>query len=100
DRLLSGVHDVSDGGLGVALAEMVARSGIGAVVDGVGSHARLFAEAPSRVVVCVAEAAAQEVTERANRAGIQVVELGEAGGDRLVIGEIVDLQVADIVDAW
>ncbi len=39
DDLVAGVHDVSDGGLGVALAECAVRSGVGCVVDGVDGHA-------------------------------------------------------------
>ncbi|HEX3980917.1 MAG TPA: phosphoribosylformylglycinamidine synthase subunit PurL, partial [Acidimicrobiales bacterium] len=50
--LVSGVHDVSGGGLGVALAEMAVRSGVGFSVAGVADHHELFTEAPSRVVVC------------------------------------------------
>ena len=50
-HLLAGVHDVSDGGLAVALAEMAIASGIGFQVDSaIHGHATLFSEAPSRVV--------------------------------------------------
>ena len=53
DDVVAGVHDVSDGGIGVTLAEMAVRSGVGFVVAGIDGHADLFSEAPSRVVVCV-----------------------------------------------
>ena len=52
DRL-SGVHDVSTGGLAVALAELAVHSGVGTEVAVVPSPAHLFAEHPARVVVSV-----------------------------------------------
>ena len=52
---LGGVHDASDG-LGVTLAEMAVRSGVGFQVSVLAAdHAWLFAESASRVVACVAE---------------------------------------------
>ena len=95
--LLAGAHDVGDGGLGVAMAEMVAASGVGATLGGVGDHAELFGEAPSRVVACVAPHRRDEVRARAAAAGVAVAELGPSGGERLVVGELVDLAVEDVV---
>jgi phosphoribosylformylglycinamidine synthase len=100
DRLVAGIHDVSDGGLGVALAEMVIRGGMGAVVGGISTHSELFGEAPSRVLLCVANPLVAVVRERAEQAGVPVNELGQAGGDRLLIDGVVDLDVADVVERW
>ena len=50
DDLVDGVHDVSDGGLGLALAEMAVQSGVGFRVPDVDGHVALFGECPSRVV--------------------------------------------------
>jgi phosphoribosylformylglycinamidine synthase len=100
DAVVDGVHDVSDGGLGVALAEMVARSAVGCRVAGVADHAALFGEGPSRVLVCVAPASVAEVAGRADAAGVGWARLGTAGGDRLVVDGLVDLAVADVTSAW
>ncbi|MBV8957872.1 MAG: phosphoribosylformylglycinamidine synthase subunit PurL [Actinobacteria bacterium] len=100
DDLLDGVHDVADGGLGVALAEMAAVSGVGAHIDGVTDHAVLFSEAPSRVVVCIAAAKVDAVRSAAERAGVPFTALGNAGGDRLVIGDLVDVAVAEVARGW
>ncbi len=54
DDELQGIHDVSEGGLAVALGEMAVRAGVGFSVFGVAGAGGLFSEAPSRVVVCVA----------------------------------------------
>jgi phosphoribosylformylglycinamidine synthase len=96
--MVSGVHDVSDGGLAVALAEMAVHSGTGLVASGVADHAELFSESPSRVVVCTSSPEA--IVARARSAGLAVSELGIAGGDRLVVEGLVDLALADLEHAW
>jgi phosphoribosylformylglycinamidine synthase len=97
---LGGVHDVSDGGLGVCLAEMAARSGVGATVSGIDGHAELFSEAPSRVVVCVPVDAVAELVAAAAAAQVPVAELGRAGGERLVVEGLVDLSVEVVASRW
>ncbi len=99
DDVLEGIHDISEGGLGVALGEMAVRSGVGCTVFGVAGHGALFSEAPSRVVVCVAPERADEVSARATAAGVPVTELGEAGGDRIVVQGLLNVAVADAVAA-
>jgi phosphoribosylformylglycinamidine synthase subunit PurL len=98
--LVDGVHDVSEGGLGVALAEMAVSSGIGFTAEGVADHAALFGEEPSRVVFSVPDSAQAEVGRRAGAAGLGWVRLGRAGGDRLVVAGLVDLALADAEAAW
>jgi phosphoribosylformylglycinamidine synthase subunit PurL len=98
--LVSGVHDVSEGGLGVALAEMAVRSGVGFRVRGIADHASLFGEGPSRVVVCVSSTARAEVERRAEAALVGWAALGEAGGDRLMVESLVDLALSDAAAAW
>ena len=98
--LLAGVHDVSDGGLAVALAEMAIASGVGFHVSTLGGHAALFSEAPSRVVVCLTVDALAAVTERTMQAGLTLVPLGPAGGDRLVVEGLVDLALDDTLGVW
>jgi phosphoribosylformylglycinamidine synthase len=101
DGLADGIHDVSEGGLGVALAEMAVRSGVGFRVAGIRGHDELFSEAPSRVVLCVAPGQAEdEVRRRAAAAGLPLARLGQAGGDRLVVEGLVDLGLAKATERW
>ena len=97
DDLALGVHDVADGGLALALAEMAVRSAVGFTVRGVGTVAELFGEHPSRAVVCVALGAVDDVMGRARAAGVPVVDLGVAGGDRLIIEGLLEVALADAV---
>jgi phosphoribosylformylglycinamidine synthase len=96
EGLADGVHDVSDGGLGLALAEMAVRSGTGFDV----AATDLFAESPSRVVVSVPQANLRELHRRHTEAGIEGTMLGQAGGDRLVVEGVVDIALDDAVSAW
>ncbi|MDQ3979249.1 MAG: AIR synthase related protein, partial [Actinomycetota bacterium] len=98
--LLAGVHDVADGGLGLALAEMAVRSGIGFEVGGVAGHTELFSEGPSRVVVCVGPDQLAAVTSRAEAAHVPCSPLGVAGGDRLVVDGLVDVPLRQASAEW
>ena len=100
DGVPSGAHDASGGGLGVALGELVARSGVGVDVAGVPSAAHLLAEAPGRVVLAVTAERVAEVLDRAAAAGVAAIELGSAGGDRFRIDGLVDRAVDEVVAAY
>ena len=84
DGLVTAVHDVSDGGLLVALAEMAMASGIGAVLEspqGVPAHAFWFGEDQARYVVTATNADA--VVQRAKAAAVPLSRLGATGGRML-----------------
>ncbi len=93
DGLVDGVHDVSAGGLGVAVAEMVARSGVGAHLARIADHAALFGEGPSRVVVAVDPERLTEVLAAAEAAEVPTSRIGLATGDRLVVKDLLDVPV-------
>ena len=75
---VSAVHDVSDGGLLVAVAEMALASGIGAELEPLRAAAA-FGEAQGRYVVTTRNAAALE------EHGLPVRRIGRTGGDALII---------------
>jgi phosphoribosylformylglycinamidine synthase subunit PurL len=98
--LVDGVHDVSEGGLGVALAEMAVSSGVGFTVEGVVDHTGLFGEEPSRVLFSVPGPALADVERRVGSAGVGSARIGVAGGHRLVVAGLVDVPLADAEAAW
>ncbi|WP_420639996.1 phosphoribosylformylglycinamidine synthase subunit PurL [Candidatus Poriferisocius sp.] len=98
--MVSAVHDVSSGGVGVALAEMAAVSGIGFRGARIHGHAELFGEAPSRVVAAVNPELLSAVESAAEAAGVAVARIGLAGGDRFTIRGLVDVDMADITRRW
>jgi len=99
---LQGVRDGSDGGVGLALAEMAVASGVGVEAqppEGA-DHRWLFAESPSQFVLCVDAAELGTVEARCEAAGVSVTVLGKAGGSRLSIGRLVDVALTDAVATW
>jgi phosphoribosylformylglycinamidine synthase len=87
DGIATAAHDVSDGGLAVALAEMAMASGIGATLAAAAPpHAFWFGEDQARYVVTVAAGRAAEIVERARQAGVPLRRLGTTGGDALTLG--------------
>jgi phosphoribosylformylglycinamidine synthase II len=84
---LTAVHDVSDGGVAVAVAEMALASGIGAIVDapieGAVAEA-LFAEDQGLYVVTVRDAALMEFLMHAEAEGIIVERLGRTIANRII----------------
>lgn len=97
--LVRGVHDVAAGGLGAALAELVAASGVGVTVARVADHVDLFDESPSRVVVCVDPEVLGAVLAVCEAAGVPTARIGVAGGDRLAVKDLLDVGVDDVVAA-
>jgi phosphoribosylformylglycinamidine synthase len=96
--LLCGVHDVSGGGLAVALAEMALTSGVGLRVDSLGGHDELFSESPSRFVVATRRHT--EVLDRAKEAQVYATVLGIASGPDLVLGRLVAVAVERLRAGW
>ncbi|EKV27509.1 Phosphoribosylformylglycinamidine synthase, synthetase subunit [Caenispirillum salinarum AK4] len=80
-------HDVSDGGLMIALAEMAMASGIGFDItcDPGPRHAYLFGEDQGRYIVTVKENDVPAVTGAAEKAGVPVRVLGYTNGDAIVV---------------
>jgi phosphoribosylformylglycinamidine synthase len=97
---IDGIHDVSDGGLGVAVAEMAVRGNVGFRLEGIAGHAALFGEGPSRVLLSVPPPALEEVRDQLMKAGVGCVQIGVAGGDRLVVDGLVDVSLAAARAAW
>jgi phosphoribosylformylglycinamidine synthase subunit PurL len=92
--IVSAVHDISAGGLAVALAECVRLSGVGARLEVVADHRALFSESPSRVLLATRHPDA--LLPAATRAGVPARVIGVVGGTRLVIGRTIDLEAAEI----
>ncbi len=80
-------HDVSDGGLLVAMAEMCMASGIGARLSAgprdIPGHAFWFGEDQGRYVLAVAEAA--PIIRAAEGAGLPALRIGHSGGRDLTL---------------
>jgi phosphoribosylformylglycinamidine synthase len=82
-------HDVSDGGLYVAVAEMAMASGIGAALalppSDIPLYATLFGEDQARYVLAIPEDTAAAIVEEAENAQIPAANIGSIGGADLTV---------------
>lgn len=100
DGAATAAHDLSDGGLLVAVAEMAMASGIGAKLDAapddVPAHAYWFGEDQARYIVTVPAQAVDLVMARARKASVLVSRIGTTGGDSVAIDGQRALAVSDL----
>ena len=110
---VSAVHDVSDGGLLVAVAEM-AMASLGTGDGPVGAelfsyegklpvHSIWFGEDQGRYVLAVDPAKAEEVTERARLLALPARIIGRTGGDALALKGEEPLklsELSEITESW
>ncbi|MCZ6454377.1 MAG: AIR synthase-related protein, partial [Alphaproteobacteria bacterium] len=101
DGVLTACHDVSDGGLAVALAEMAMASEIGAdigakvdVSTDIPTHSWLFGEDQGRYVITTA--APEAVVDAAASAGVAAQAIGETTVSTLTLPGVRPISVAEI----
>ncbi len=100
EGLLNCAHDVSEGGLAIAIAECCILGGIGAICD-IKTDSRtdfvLFGEDQSRIVVSSSDKNMPRLFHLLNKHSVPFTVLGRVGGDRLVIrvngGTVIDQKV-------
>ncbi len=101
--LLNSAHDCSEGGIGVALAEMAAQGRWGAQIrtePGRDLIPWLFSETTARVVVAVGPGDLAELKDLAKGIGTPVAELGVVKGKLLSIRGMADIKTAVIKEAY
>lgn len=101
ERAITSCHDVSDGGLLVAVAEMALAGNIGCklTIDDTDSGF-WFGEDQARYVITTRDADA--VIALAETAGVPCMIIGQTGGDKITVGkEQVELTwLSDIHESW
>ncbi len=89
EKLVTAVHDISDGGLLLAVAEMALASDIGAKLYGppafLAEHGFWFGEDQARYVVTLKPEGADDLTARARTAGVPVRRIGMTHGNALTL---------------
>jgi phosphoribosylformylglycinamidine synthase II len=85
--MVTAVHDLSDGGLAVALAEMAMAGGIGAMIQDFDpetpKHALFFGEDQARYLVTCDGATAARIEHHLSEAGVPAKFIGIVGGTTL-----------------
>ena len=104
NSLAEAAHDLSDGGLGVALAESALRGGTGVrVTVSEDVFTALFSESGARAIVAVAPGGEEAFTALAKRHGVPVEQIGTVGGDALAVSHAdgaVEIPLAELREAY
>ena len=97
EGLLTAAHDLSDGGLAVALAEccLAGRAGCRVSLPG-DAFTACFSESSARAVAEIAPGAEAAFEALCGRRGVPLSDLGTVGGDRLEVAGCFSVPVADL----
>jgi phosphoribosylformylglycinamidine synthase len=96
-RQISSCHDVSDGGLLIAVAEMAMARGIGCDITTEGDAGFWFGEDQARYVIATKNADA--VIDKAKIADIPIAKLGKTGGKEIKLANIGAVAVENLKQA-
>ncbi|GGP13670.1 phosphoribosylformylglycinamidine synthase subunit PurL [Nonomuraea glycinis] len=95
--LLEGSHDLSDGGLAIALAESCLARGVGATVALSGEpFTDLFSESASRALVVVRPESFDELAALCFEHEVPCYGLGVTGGTSLVVEDVLEVPVEEL----
>jgi phosphoribosylformylglycinamidine synthase len=106
--LADSAHDISEGGLAVAVAECAFRTGVGARLelagDGLPAECRLFGEDASQVLISCDPQQVPRIQQLAQKFGVAADLIGATIADNLEIvvdgKPVVSAPVAELREAW
>jgi phosphoribosylformylglycinamidine synthase subunit PurL len=99
-QLLDAAHDLSDGGLAIALAESCLHGGTGCRVRLAGDpFTALFSESAARAVVAVRPGAEADFAALCGRHGVAAAEIGTAGGGSLEVEGLFTIPLGELREA-
>ena len=112
--VLASAHDLSDGGLAVALAESCLRSGVGAWISLAGFDNRagvsapppsdaftaLFSESAARAVVSVVPGREDEFADLCDAHAVPATVIGRTGGDSLTVVDAFAVPLTELARVW
>jgi phosphoribosylformylglycinamidine synthase II len=98
------VHDLSDGGLLIAVAEMAMAGNIGAKLDApptsIVPHAWWFGEDQARYVVTVTEDQVESILAKTGAVGVPCVRIGTTGGDAIAVAGELAVPIKKLAEAF
>jgi phosphoribosylformylglycinamidine synthase len=108
--LIESAHDISEGGLGIAILEAALRFNVGARIwlgelmerDGIDETAALFSESQGRVIVSVGREDDVKFQALCEARGVPVLRIGVTDKENasVEIKDIATLELAEIRKAW
>lgn len=107
--LLNSAHDLSEGGMAVALAECCftpeGPTGIISDIKGINSDIKrddylLFSESQSRVIISFNKSKLNEITKFANKYDLPLRLIGVVGGKNFIIEDMINIPITKILKLW
>tara|TARA_B100001123_G_scaffold80731_1_gene91838 strand:- start:15765 stop:17984 length:2220 start_codon:yes stop_codon:yes gene_type:complete len=102
-EIISSAHDLSEGGLAVALSESCIDGDIGfesSLTIEERWDAFLFGEAQSRILVSLPKEKITEMENVCRSMNLPYIQIGMVGGENIKIGDLIDLPVNLASDTW
>ena len=103
DKLIESCHDISDGGIAVALSEMTFENNIGCsvTIPGTLSVEKLLFSETGGFIIEVEDSKTENVNEIFNNHNINLELIGETCKDqRLVVNDAINMEVEEIKSLW
>ena len=102
--LLKSAHDVSHGGLAVAVVESAVQGNVGVTIEHDDSItdwlSALFGESQSRIVITCHPDDTDTILTTAADSQVPANKIGTVGGNAIRIGDLIDVSLTDASDAW
>jgi phosphoribosylformylglycinamidine synthase len=102
DGLVLSCHDISDGGVASALAELTFGNGIGCNVntDGDLPNDQLLFSETGGFIVEVSSENVKEIITKFLEYGLDIFEIGKTGGASIQMNNVIDISVNETKEAW
>ena len=102
--LAKSAHDISQGGLAVAIVESAIQGNIGATIQ----HdtpitnwlPNLFGEPQSRIILTCGPSDIETILQTARQTNTPATQVGTVGGDHIRINNLINLSLQTVADTW
>ena len=102
--IIKSAHDISHGGLAVAVAESAIQGNIGAIINYDGDIndwlANLFGEPQSRIILTCDATNVETILQTASTTNTPATQIGTAGGDDLKFANLINLPIQTAAHTW
>ena len=98
--IVEAAHDLSDGGLCMALVEAALRNNVGVRVELDDPFTDLFSESVARAVIVVSEDNHEGFVELALKHGVELASIGRTGGDFVEVAGQFRIPITELRAVW
>lgn len=98
--IVQAAHDLSDGGLAMALVEASLRNDVGVRVTLEDPFTELFSESVARALVVVSEDDHDALVELAEKRGVELTSIGRTGGDFVEVTDQFRVPITELRAVW